>query len=736
APSVFAVLRGGLPMVDLSDPRVSVPDPKGKRGGGSGKEAVEVRILRELVVALTANDAAAGAVLRAISAAGTRVHIGPGGSSAPDLDPVTADVDDIAEENPDPGARDGAAAAAALADGPQKLVPLDFWILLALLGGRRGKEADKILRAKICDGTASPSWLSSVLLRHAAALREMWSPAMSLAATLAASKPSGGPLAAAAARLYAVMFAAMGGQEDSLQRIEVLHALHSHLGSGVAEEVDTALGALAQLAEGPLSRSSNSAAASAAGGGGPPAPALSLYGSALSNCLDHLESFTDSQLARLFDVLTAVTGGAEGVAWRAAAEARSAAGTAGAAGGPGAVVRIAGGAGGRLESEVQIVVDKALKGSASYKRIGIAGSLAFLRRVGCALTLLDGGGGGGGDGQSDGFDLLLREWRGRLDDLIAATEGHGAARALALGLISEMIKAPATTTTATTATASAGSKAPDGQAPDAQLAGCWGAKLPAAALEQLTAVVQSELLERALVVDLPLVAAPAPGQGPEQERISGPPEVRVAGCARTFRCSAWLNVDEQETSVAINLWPLAASSAIADRDVLVWMTPCLSLVCLVSRIVFGDLQDVDGLLGCPLVMFPMELLQDDEGVNHLHELPPTVSAAVLTCLQAASSWLKEIINCFTPAVAVHPQGQSWGVNGSAKLGKRSAQLAVLEALAAALVENIPPPRGGLAALQALRSHADPLGRLQKRGIGGMVGAAVSSATAVIGGTKR
>ncbi|GIL52988.1 hypothetical protein Vafri_8562, partial [Volvox africanus] len=288
APSVFAILRGGLPMVDLSDPRVSVPDPKGKRGVGSGQEPVEVRILRELSVALTANDAAAGAVLRAISAAGSCVRIGPGGSSAPDLDLVTADGDDIPEENPDPEGRDIAAAAAALADGPQKLVPLDLWILLALLGGRRGKEADKILRAKICDGTASPSWLSSVLLRHSAALREMWSAAMSLSATLASSKPSGGPLATASARLYSVMFTAMSGQEESLQRIEVLHALHSHLGSGVPEEVDTALGALAQLAEGPLSRSSSSAAAAAAGGG-PPAPALSLYGSALSNCLDHLE---------------------------------------------------------------------------------------------------------------------------------------------------------------------------------------------------------------------------------------------------------------------------------------------------------------------------------------------------------------------------------------------------------------------------------------------------------------
>ncbi|KXZ53599.1 hypothetical protein GPECTOR_6g516 [Gonium pectorale] len=718
AASVVAALRRELRMVEPSDPRVGVRDTKGKRGGGrGGREPVEVRLLRELAVALAANDAAAGAAIKAITAAG-RVRVGPGGSSVGDPggpDPDDPDGGSQAAEDRNPGGRGGGGGAAALAGGPPKLVSLDLWLLLLLLGGRRGKEADKVLRAKILDGTASPAWLADALLGHPAALREAWGPLAALAAGLAGSRPAGGPLAAAAARLYAVMFAAMGAAEDSLQRIEVLHCLHTHLGSGVAEEVDTALAALAQLAEGPLSRPAATARAPGGPGAPPPAPSLSSHGSALGSCLDHLEAFSDGQLAALFDMLAAVTGGAEGVAWKAAQE-EAAAGPA--AADPSAVVRVPGGAGDRLESEVAIVVDKALKGGGPYKRMGVAGALAFLRRVGCALSLLVGGGpgpsppqgpaeedeeGGGGvagggaaAGQPPsppGFGLLIREWRGRLQDLVAATEGHAAARALALTRLRELLERPC-----------GGGGGGGGGGPAAAVFGQeaaagggggavpWGASLPRWAQTVLLAEVFQPLLENALVRDI----EPAPT------------DLRLPGCDQPLGCSAWFNIDKEDAPVAIGLWPLAVSAAAADRDVLVWMGPCLGLVCTASTGLYGDLADVDALLGGPVFMFPTELLQDAEGVNHLHELPPCVSAAVLTSIQAATSWLRELLNCFGPGRTSRSQGtQSDAKN--AKISRRVAQLAALEALGAALLDNLAPPRGGLAAAQALRNHADPAG---------------------------
>ncbi|GFR48944.1 hypothetical protein Agub_g10954, partial [Astrephomene gubernaculifera] len=104
------------------------------------------------------------------------------------------------------------------------------------------------------------------------------------------------------------------------------------------------------------------------------------------------------------------------------------------------------------------------------------------------------------------------------------------------------------------------------------------------------------------------------------------------------------------------------------------------------------LTEVNALLGCPLVMFPLELLQDAQDVNQLHELPASVSAAVLTSLQAASSYLREVLNCFAPTAAEEQQrSPSQGSELQAKLSRRVAQLAQLEALAAALADNLQPP---------------------------------------------
>ncbi len=60
----------------------------------------------------------------------------------------------------------------------------------------------------------------------------------------------------------------------------MLQSLHTHLGSGCAEEVDAALQALGGLAASH-------------------APVLAQYGSYLTNILDYLEAFTDGQLKRV-----------------------------------------------------------------------------------------------------------------------------------------------------------------------------------------------------------------------------------------------------------------------------------------------------------------------------------------------------------------------------------------------------------------------------------------------------
>ncbi|KAG2491003.1 hypothetical protein HYH03_010675 [Edaphochlamys debaryana] len=742
APTVIAALRAGLPLVDLSDPRLSVPvhDPKGKRGaagggGGRGAEAVEVRLLRELAVALAANDAAATAALKAITAAG-RVRVGSSGSSAPDLRADGDDDEEAADEDGDEeaggggrggrGGGGGRGGAAALAGGPNRLVGLDLWVLLALLGGRRGKEADKVLRAKIADGSASPAWLTSTLMGHPGALREFWPAAAALAAALAGAKP-GTPAATAGARLYAILFAAMSDADGSVYRLEVIQALHTHLGSGCPEEVDTALEALSLLAEGPLSRPTPSGPGTGPtnGGGAPPAPALSAHGSALGCCLDHLDAFSDAQLAGLFGALAAVTGGAEGLAWSAREAAARGEGAP-----QGGVVRMPGGAGGRLEGEVAVVIEKALQGAAPYKRIGVAGALAFLARTGSALALLEGAGGGGpapggtqaGASQpaappNPSFALLLAEWNGRVDSLLAATESAPAARALAFTRMAELLQR---TTGAGAGAAGGPQRQAHGQAAGGAAGGAeavpWGLTLPKEARAYVLGVVQ-DLLEAAFIVN--------------QSDLPNLPPVRVPGSSRTMRCSAWMNLDPQETeNVAIRIWPLVGSLSPSERGALTWMAPCLRLVCTCTLQCNGDLSDVDALLGCPLVMPDLDVLQDTnkDDENHLHSMPAAASVAVITALQAACSWLREVLNCFGPSNAVRLQTIDQADNAQGKLTLRVANLAALEAAAAALL-GMGEPRGGRPAIMAMRSHAEPLAPAAPIAAGTIGGAARPAAVA-------
>ncbi len=75
-----------------------------------------------------------------------------------------------------------------------------------------------------------------LLVALQASFRELWAPLLSLAELWSRAREA--PLSAAAAQLYCDLFVVF---ESSLERQQVLQALHSHLGSGVAAEQDVAL---------------------------------------------------------------------------------------------------------------------------------------------------------------------------------------------------------------------------------------------------------------------------------------------------------------------------------------------------------------------------------------------------------------------------------------------------------------------------------------------------------------
>ena len=332
APAVAAALRAALPCAAPSDPRLAVPDSKQKGpAGGRGRAVPEARVARELGQALQASDAAAAGFLKAIA--------------------------EITE--------------------PRAHRPLDFWVLVMIwqrggmpaaagggggggtggggggfggggFGGAGGgggfggggasaaavqaRAAEALLRRKLSEGHAGGRWIDASVVGHEAVVLDLWQPLCGLAAAWARAKEA--PARAAAARLYRALFVGAGG---GAQRQEVLQALHGHLGSGQAREEDCALDALLALAR-------------------RHAGALAQYGAYLASALDHLEAFSDAQLARLFEAFAALT--APAAAARAAAAAAEAAGGGGGGGGGGS----SGAAwqGGRFEDELHITLAKAL----------------------------------------------------------------------------------------------------------------------------------------------------------------------------------------------------------------------------------------------------------------------------------------------------------------------------------------------------------------------------------------
>eukprot|EP00878_Enallax_costatus_P024090 GHUV01025681.1.p1 GENE.GHUV01025681.1~~GHUV01025681.1.p1 ORF type:complete len:600 (+),score=218.23 GHUV01025681.1:550-2349(+) len=304
ADKVLTAVRSGLHFVSPSDPRLAVPDHKQKGAMHPKSKSPEALLVKELVSALQANEAATAACLQLV-----------GGITEPNSHRC-----------------------------------FDLLVLLALhaKGGPDRKAAEACLKKKLVDGHATSAWLSRSLHGYQASYRDLWPSLLSLAEFWSRARET--PLTTASVHLYVDLFV---GVDSSQERQQVLQTLHGHLGSGVAGEQDVALQALSVLARQHRSL-------------------LSQYSSYLANILDHLETFTNSQLQQVFSMFAALT----------------AAQPAGAAGGSSSSSAVAVG-GTRLQDELVITLNKALaQNSAGYKRIGVVGNLALLQQSAADYELM------------------------------------------------------------------------------------------------------------------------------------------------------------------------------------------------------------------------------------------------------------------------------------------------------------------------------------------------------------
>ncbi|GBF89136.1 hypothetical protein Rsub_01853 [Raphidocelis subcapitata] len=507
----------------------------------------------------------------------------------------------------------GFLAAIAAVEEPRLHRPIDLWVLLLLwqqggmpsagtgagpaggAGVQRARAAEQCLRKKLLEGQATARWIEGAVRDHNAVAQDLWQPLSALAALWARAREA--PLRAAAAQLYRCLFACV---DSTPHRQEVLQALHGHLGSGQPAEEDVALEALLQLAR-------------------RDAPLLARFGAFLASTLDHLECFSDAQLRQLFEMFAALTAPA-----------------AAAAGGGGGSRAGGGGEGGRFEDELHITLTKALAHtSPTYKRIGIIGNLAMLRREAAAYAAAAEGRGPGDP------EELQAAWTQRAESLLRQCQQAPACMAFLLDRLADAVLA--------------GVPAPEGGDEPQQRAragagvvgsggggGELSAPLPKPLAAWLAGYAQDAFYSAGF---LPEYTHQEGRHGAESvvpkdaaDAASGDPELESA---------LWLNLDADATCMALRLLPIAASGDARERAKLMWLAPLLRLLTAAVGVAEGELGSIDGVLGCPILLFDPALAADT-GAWQL--LPGPSRLAALTALFHAVAWLREAVNCFAPQI--------------------------------------------------------------------------------------
>ncbi|KAL4445301.1 hypothetical protein ABPG77_011126 [Micractinium sp. CCAP 211/92] len=198
--SVVTSLRQSLHFVCASDPRIAVPDRKGKAAvPAEGEGHPEQRMLEALRQAMQLSPAAGDAVVRELRSL----------------------------------------------QEPEAHRIVDFWLLMALLtlGTERKKAAEAVLQRKFAEGHAQPAWMQKSIAGHERAMLDFFPQLLALAQLLLRSGKE--PVREAGAALYCCLFQHF---TQHYNQQEVLRTLHSHLGAQVPAEASAALGVLVALA--------------------------------------------------------------------------------------------------------------------------------------------------------------------------------------------------------------------------------------------------------------------------------------------------------------------------------------------------------------------------------------------------------------------------------------------------------------------------------------------------------
>ena len=467
---------------------------------------------------------------------------------------------------------------------PSEHRAVDWWLLVAVgaaADARSKARASKLLADKAAKLSLTPALLRAAIAGHAPALRPHLPLQISLAAGLLRST---GPATAAAlgASLYATLFDEFA---EPYERQDILGELLTHAGSGVAAEVDAALGVLVELAT-------------------RDARAVSQFSPFLTGVLDYLDALTVPQARLAFELFARISYDADGGS-------------------------------SRLADELQITIRKQLTSAAPrFKTLGVLGGCCLLGRLGAAVTA-DGGAGAGRHAaeteatEGDGMETIVPLSQASS----AGGGGGGGGGAAALGekakeeadaLLSLMLRyasAPDGSFGFLLHELSLIASARDG----ATGRPCLHGELVDLIKERITASFEDEYLHD-------IAALPPAADAP-----------LVRGVAPTLALGLDDGGDE-EAEIAVNVLPLLHADGLPGgrRHALCTLSATFQLlrVCEAASSEDAALDGVDAVLGCPLYLFSHGLL-DDVGRH-----APRTREALCLALFYTVDWLRELVNAF------------------------------------------------------------------------------------------
>ncbi|KAK3279935.1 hypothetical protein CYMTET_12203, partial [Cymbomonas tetramitiformis] len=167
-----------------------------------------------------------------------------------------------------------------------------------------------------------------------------------------------------------------------------------------------------------------------------------------------------------------------------------------------------------------------------------------------------------------------------------------------------------------------------------------------------------------------------------------PPEkAAVPFAGSSIQGEAWFNLDGDESPITLRLLPLAASSDAQERDELLKLCAQIRLMAVLERRTNQSLSAIDALLGCPMMLFPKEMLLGDAG----DKTAWSDEQASLICrlLFMAINWVRELLNAFSSHEAAANGAGDRDEDMDRKLLLRVHNLCCLEAMLAECLEAHP-----------------------------------------------